>query len=306
MSATIVRGVRSNRRRVRTPLTSKRNAFLLLLPVLVLILVYKYGPIIQAMWASLNSYSVAGSPIGFVGMGNFERVLGDPAFINSLALTGAFVIIKIPLQIVLGISAAMLLRKTSAYNAFVRVTLVLPAVTPIAIIGIIFLFLFDREVGLTNAAISSLGLPRIGWLTQPGTAQLVITLASVWRDAGFTMLIYLAGLTAIPTEVLEAARVDGASGWQLTTRVILPLLQRSTQLAVVTTTIGAFQYFAPIFVLTQGGPQSATDVASFHIYQTAFVYFDQGSANAMALILVLLIIAVTAIELWLLRSRWEY
>ena len=110
----------------------------------------------------------------------------------------------------------------------------------------------------------------------------------------------------MPREVLEAARVDGASPWQTNTKVVLPLLQRSTQLAAVTTTIGAFQLFAPIFVMTQGGPQNATDVAAFHVYEEAFVFFNQGLANSMALILVSLLIVITGLELYLLRSRWEY
>ena len=296
----------TRRRRIRSPLDSYRNAVFLLAPTVALIFLYKYVPIGQAIWASLNAFSVAGNPLAFVGLDNFVHVLTDVSFLHSLALTVIFAAVKIPLQLALGLGAALLLYQSSAFNSVLRVVIVIPAITPIAIIGIIFLFLFDREVGLTNAFLTAFGVGRVSWLTTPATAQAVVAVASIWRDAGFTMLIYLAGLTAIPTQVREAARIDGANGWQSTTRIILPMLQRSTQLATVTTTIAAFQFFAPIFVLTRGGPQDATDVAAYHIYEQAFVFYDQGTANAMSVILVSLIVVITTVELYVLRSRWEY
>jgi len=296
----------TRRRKIRSPLDSYRNAAVLLAPTVALIFLYKYVPIGQAIWASLNAFSVAGNPLAFVGLNNFVHVLTDPSFLQSLALTVIFAAVKIPLQLTLGLGAALLLYRSSAFNSFLRVVLIIPAITPIAIIGIIFLFLFDREVGLTNAFLTAVGVGRVSWLTTPATAQAVVAVASIWRDAGFTMLIYLAGLTAIPAQVSEAARIDGANGWQSTTRIILPMLQRSTQLATVTTTIAAFQFFAPIFVLTRGGPQDATDVAAYHIYEEAFVFYDQGTANAMSVILVSLIVVITTVELYVLRSRWEY
>jgi ABC-type sugar transport system permease subunit len=296
----------TKKRRIRSPLASWRNAVLLLLPTVVLIAVYKYGPIGQALVASGQSFSVAGDPLGWIGLDNFARALGDETFLNSLGLTVAFAAIKIPVQLILGFALALFLFQSTKLNSFFRVIIMTPAVTPIAIIGIIFLFLFDREIGLTNAILDAFGMGRVGWLTEPHTAQFVVIFASIWRDVGFTMLFYLAGLTAIPQEVLEAARVDGANTWQRSTKIILPMVQRSTQLAAVSTTVAAFQFFAPIFILTRGGPQDATNVAAYNIYQQAFVFYDQGLANAMAVILVGIIIAITALELYLLRSRWEY
>lgn len=291
---------------MRSPLNSARNAALLLLPTVLLIAIYKYGPIGQAVIASGQNFSVAGIPLGWVGIGNFERALADGIFINSLWLTIAFAVIKIPLQLALGFFLAMFLFQSTRLNNFFRVIIITPAVTPIAIIGIIFLFLFDREVGLTNAVLTTFGIDRVGWLTEPHTAQFVVVFASIWRDAGFAMLFYIAGLTAIPQEVIEASRVDGANAFQRSTKVLLPMLQRSTQLAAVSTTVAAFQFFAPIFVMTRGGPQNATNVAAYNIYQQAFVFYDQGLANAMAVILLGVIIVITALELYLLRSRWEY
>jgi ABC-type sugar transport system permease subunit len=294
------------KRRVRRPTTSLGWALLLLAPTLILVGVYKYGPIGAAIWASTKFFTVAGQAQQSVGMDNFRTALSDADFQNSLLLTLGFAAVKIPLQLGLGFGAALLLFRTSRVNSFLRMIMVVPAVTPIVIVGVIFLFLFDREIGLTNTLLQLVGVGKIGWLTEPGPAKVVIVAVSVWRDAGFTMLIYLAGLTAVPQDILEAARIDGCTAWQRTRRVVLPLLQRSTQLAAVTTTIGAFQLFAPIFVMTRGGPRDATDVAAYHVYEQAFVFFNQGLANAMALVLVALLIVVTGVELFLLRARWEY
>jgi multiple sugar transport system permease protein len=293
-------------RRVRRPTNSLGWALLLLSPTLVLIGIYKYGPIGEALWASTKFFTVAGQAQQSVGTQNFHTALADSDFQHSLLLTVGFAVVKIPLQLGLGFGAALLLLRTSRVNSFLRMVMVVPAVTPIVIVGVIFLFLFDREIGLTNTLLQLVGVGKIGWLTRPDPAKFVIVAVSVWRDAGFTMLIYLAGLTAVPADVLEASRIDGCTGWQQVRLVIFPLLQRSTQLATVTTTIGAFQLFAPIFVLTRGGPQNATDVAAYHVYEQAFVFFNQGLANAMALVLVALLIVITGIELFLLRARWEY
>jgi ABC-type sugar transport system permease subunit len=281
-------------------------AFLLLAPTLILLMIYRYGPIGEAIWASTKFFTVAGQAQGSVGFGNFTAALSDSSFLHSLQLTVLFAVIKIPLQLALGFFAALLLFRGGRLNSFVRMVMVIPAVTPIVVVGVIFIFLFDREIGLTNTMLHLFGIGPIAWLTTPLPAWLVVVFVSVWRDAGFTMLIYLAGLTAVPQELLEASHIDGASSWQTTRRIVFPLLQRTTQLAAVTTTIAAFQLFAPIFVMTRGGPQHATDVAAYHVYEEAFVFFNQGSANAMALVLVALLIVITGIELVLLRARWEY
>jgi multiple sugar transport system permease protein len=304
----LVRLVRSPRRAraARLPTDSRLWAFLFLAPTLALIAIFKFWPIGEAVWASTKLFTVAGKAEHSVGSENFKTALTDPDFRHALLLTLSFAAIKIPLQLALGFGAALLLLTTSRINAALRMVMVVPAVTPIVIVGVVFLFLFDREIGLVNTMFQLVGVGKIGWLTQPTPAKVVIVAVSVWRDAGFTMLIYLAWLTAIPTDVLEAARIDGTSRLQQVRHVMLPLLQRSTQLATVTTTIAAFQLFAPIFVLTNGGPQHATDVAAFHVYEQAFVFFNQGLANAMALVLVGLLIVVTGVELFLLRARWEY
>lgn len=290
----------------RLPMNSARWAWLMLLPTLALVLVYKYGPILSAVQTATHDFNVAGVDLGSVGMDNFGQVLADPTFRESLGLTVLFAAVKVPLTLALGLGLALLLNRNSRVNALVRSGILIPAITPIVVVGLIFLFVFDKEIGIANALGSGLGLDRIGWLTEERPAQLVVLFVSMWRDAGFVMLVYLAGLGGIPESILEAARVDGCRPGQLTRRMVIPLLQRSTQFATTFATIAAFQFFAPIFVMTKGGPQGATNVAPYQIYQTAFTFFDWGNANAMSLILVVCILVVTAVELTLLRTRWEY
>lgn len=290
----------------RLPLFDARIGWAFMAPTVALILVYKYWPIVQAARTAQHDYSVAGIDLGSVGMGNFAEGLDDPTFLRSLALTGVFVLVKVPLTLVVGLALALLLLRSDRVNALVRTGVLIPAITPIVVVGLIFLFVFDREIGVANAIGAAVGVDRIGWLTQDQPARAVIVLVSLWRDAGFVMLVYLGGLGGIPENILEAARVDGCHGWQLLRRIVVPLLQRSTQFATTFATISAFQFFAPIFVMTKGGPQGATDVASFHVYETAFTFFDWGNANAMSLVLVAFIVMVTGLELWLLRTRWEY
>ena len=164
---------------------------LLLLPTLVLIGIYKYGPIGEAIWASTKVFNVGGHVIGTAGWSNFTQAFGDADFVHSLFLTVIFAAVKIPLQLMLGIGAALLLYNSSRINSFLRVMMVIPAVTPIVIVGILFLFLFDKEIGLTNTLLHLVGVGKIGWFTQPGPARAVVVFVSIWRDAGFTMLIYL-------------------------------------------------------------------------------------------------------------------
>ena len=129
---------------------------------------------------------------------------------------------------------------------------------------------------------------------------------SLWRDTGFVMLVFLAGLQSIPEELLEAARLDGSTWWQEFVHVTVPLLQRSVQFATVFITLAAFQFFAPIYAMTRGGPRGATDVVAYHLYETAFDFFDWGLASAMSVVIVALLIVITAVELRVLRPRWEY
>lgn len=293
-------------KRLRLPTASLWRALLFMSPLLLLLIVFKYLPMASAFWSSTRLYLAAGQPVGSAGLDNYVAIFRDAAFRDSLLRTLAFVALKVPLQLAVGLAAALLVSRTSRFNTFVRSSVFLPTVTAIVVVAVMFSFLFDRELGVVNGVLDAAGLPRVDWLFEPHTAQLVILLLSVWRDAGFVMLVFLAGLQAVPLSVLEAARIDGAGTWQELRHVTVPLLSRSFQFAVVFSTLAVVQLVAPILVMTSGGPRNATDLASYHAYEEAFRFFDWGTTSAMSVVLLALLVVLTFAELRLLRSRWEY
>lgn len=290
----------------RLPTHSLAGALLFLSPAIILVLLFKFWPIAVAVWNSGQTFDLAGNPLGWLGLDNYQRAIEDASFRDSLLLTLRFVAIKLPLQLIIGLLVAQLVAGPGQLNRVVRSVVFIPTVTSIIVVGVLFSFLFDREIGIVNATLSALGLDKVPWLLEPRLAQLVMLALSLWRDTGFVMLVFLAGLQSIPEELLEAARLDGSTWWQELAYVTVPLLQRSVQFATVFVTLAAFQFFAPIYAMTRGGPRGATDVVAYHLYETAFDFFDWGLASAISVIIVALLVAITAVELRLLRAKWEY
>lgn len=277
-----------------------------LLPALVLMALFKLWPIGAAVVASTGDYNPGGLRVGTSGLANFHAVLTDDRFAWGMWLALLAAVAKVPVQIALGLAAALLLRANSRLNSLTRAVIVSPMFLGLPVTTFLFAYLFDFNVGFVNAVLTGLGLPRVGWLNDPQPAQVVILGLSVWRDVGLTMLVFLAGLTAIPRDVASAARLDGAGPVALLFTMTLPLLARSFQFAVVLTTLASFQLLVPILMLTHGGPSGATDIASYQIYESAFVYFDLGRASAMSLLLMGGLFVVIALQMRWLRVEWSY
>jgi multiple sugar transport system permease protein len=290
----------------RLPTRSASRALLFLAPAIVLVGLFHYLPILTALYNSTQLFTVAGEPLGSAGADNYRTVLGDATFRTSLLLTLGFVAVKVPVQLALGLLAAVLVQRQTRFNRFVRSTVFLPTVTAMVVVSIIFTYLFDRELGAVNALLTGVGLGRADWLLEPQLAQVVMVALSLWRDVGLVMLVFLAGLQAIPSQLVDAARIDGATAWQEVRYIVTPLLARSFQFAVVFCTIAAVQFVAPIQIMTQGGPEGATRLASYHVYEEAFRFFDWGATSAMSMVLIAILLVVTQIELRVLRPRWEY
>lgn len=296
------------------PMTRKPPAFLqgwgpalmFLAPVLVMLVLFKLWPIVAAIWSSTGLFDPGGNRIGSVGLENFELALEDERFRHGLCLNLLSALAKVPLQIAIGLGAALMLSANTSGNAFARAMIVSPVFFGLPVTTFIFAYMFDTNVGVINAALSSIGLPRVAWLTQEVPAQMLVLGLSIWRDVGLTMLVFLAGLTVIPVQIVQAAKLDGAGPLAILFTITLPLLARSFQFAVVLATLASFQMLVPVMMLTKGGPTGATDLASFQIYETAFAYFDLGRASAMSLILLAGLIVVIALELRWLAVKWTY
>lgn len=281
-------------------------ALAFLAPALLLMVLFKLWPILSAMGASLGEFNPAGTRVGDAGLANFQYALGDERFRHGLWLNLLAGLVKVPLHLVLGLTAALLVQQRGTASYLLRTLLISPLFLGLPVTSLLFAYIFDSRVGFANAFLGTMGIDPIAWLTSERPAQFVVIALAVWRDIGLTTLTFLAGLSAIPKDILAAARLDGAGPITLLWTMVWPLLARSVQLVVVMTTLGSFQLVVPVVMLTSGGPSNATDLASFQIYETGFEYFDFGRASAMSLILVATLFVIVALELRWLRVDWKY
>jgi len=272
-----------------------RTAYLLLAPSLFGICAFLVLPILVVAGLALQRWDLIG-PRTFVGFDNFVAVAVDGRFARSLLITAVFVAIVIPAQTVLGLVAALLLNRGLRGSPAFRVLYVLPWICAPLVLGVVWRWVLAPTDGALNALIGR----RVEWLADPALALPSVAAVTVWTHVGYVALFFSAGLRAIPDTVHEAAMLDGAGSWQRFWRVTLPLLRPTTFFVLVTQIIATFQVFDSVYALTpNGGPQGVTDVVAGRIYYEAFEQRAVGQAAVMALVLFVLLVAVT-----LVQQRW--
>ena len=294
-----------------TKLWSPRNryyliAFLFILPAIINFTVFRYLPIIAAARSSLWQYSLLGGYRDFIGLQHYSNMMEDPYFWKSMNVTAMFVIMKVPIQVLFSLMLAILLQKETRSSAIVRSAVFTPVVTSVVVVSIIWAMMYHSQLGLINSILSTFGIPRQVFLTDPNRALPALTAMMIWKDLGFSMIIIMAGLKGIPTVYREAAIVDGAGPWQIMWNITLPLLKRVLMFVVVTQTIFSFQNFVPVYVMTKGGPIDSTKVIVYYIYQFGFLFQDMGYASAMSIVTLLILLVVSVIQMRLFRSDVEY
>ena len=273
-------------------------------PALVVFVVFMFLPLILTFWYSLHSYRGFGS-MKWIGFTNFTDIATDPTFWSALINTVVFTAISVPIGVVLGLGAAMLLDKIMPARGFYRALFYVPVVISGVAAGIIFLRLFDPLIGILNQFLAALHLSEVDWQGN-GTAALVsIIVVTTWQGVGFGMVVYLAGLQGIPRELLEAASVDGATGWVQFRRITWPLLRPTTFFFVVYSIIVSFQVFDVVYVLTRGGPGTSTTFLVQYAYDQGFNQRHQGYAAAIGVIIYLIVLAFTVAQWRLSRGRDE-
>ena len=284
--------------------------YLLLLPTVALLFTFTLYPLLQGLWMSLfrrGLVVVAQVPESiptFVGTDNYLQLFGDKEFVYSLLRTVLFVVVAVPLQLVASLSLALMLAPQSRFNAVMRTIVFFPSMISGLIIGVIWAWLFARNSGLVNYGLSLVGIEAVPWLEQDQLAQAAVVVAWVWGGAGFNMMILIAGLTAIPRDLYEAAAIDGTSRWRTFTRITLPLLEPSLVVVIVLGVIGAFQVYEIVVSLTTGGPGRATVFLVQNIYETAFKKPNQaGLAAAQSGVLFVILMVLTIIQLRVARRR---
>lgn len=277
---------------------------LFLSPWIIHFVVLELFPFLASLYYSLTVYTLLKPPV-FVGLDNYTTLFfQDPLFWTSMFNTIYYMVLAVGLATIVGIGLAMLLNLKVRGMAVYRTIFYLPSVTPLVALSIVWLWLYNSQYGIINNALSAIGLPTIGWLSDPAWAKIGLVLVSLWGVGG-AVIIYLAGLQDIPQDLYEAAEIDGANSWDKTMNVTLPLLSPVILFNVITGMIGAFQYFTQAFIMTGGGPGDSTLMYSLYLYFNAFRYFKMGYASAMAWILFLLVMAFTLL-VFRSSARWVY
>jgi len=293
------------RRQGRFSLTrQEKAAIVFILPLMIPMTIYWIIPSLASLYYSLTNYSVV-MPTAWVGLGNFRRMMDDGLFWRSIKNTVYFTVGNIPLTMLFGLILALSVNAGIHARNLFRVVFYLPLVTSTIALSMVWLWLFDPNFGLLNAFLKVLGIHPQMWLQSTSQAIPSIVIMSVWGGVGGAMIIYLAGLQGIPESLYEAARVDGANRWQLIRNITLPMLKPVTLYVLVTSIIGSFQIFGPIYAMTDGGPAFATTTIVHQIYVNGFRYFNMGYAAAQSWVLFLLLLGLSLFNLRLMRSGME-
>jgi multiple sugar transport system permease protein len=277
-------------------------------PALTMIAVFFLLPVAAALALSLTDFDIyALADIGnlrFVGLDNYIGLLHTPLFWKALGNTLYFVVVGVPLSIVVSLGAALLLHsKLGRFKGFFRTAFFAPVVTTVVAVAVIWRYLFHTRYGLVNWALGGLGIEPVDWLGDPHWAMPTIIVFAVWKNFGYNMIIFLAGLQSIPEDLYEAARIDGASAWRQFLHVTLPMLGPVLLLVAILTMSGYFQLFAEPYVMTQGGPLQSTVSVLYLMYEEGFKWWNLGNASAVAFLLFVLMASVTSALFWFARRK---
>ena len=280
--------------------------WLLLSPAAVLLTTFAFYPSIATLWSSLFSRHTRRKPSEFVGGENYADLFADPTFWivvkNNLLYAG----ITIPVSIIIALSMALWANSKLPAKGFLRTAYFTPTVLPMIAAANLWLFFYTPGLGVLDQIGSLFGLPTVNWLGQPETALWAIIIVTIWKEAGFFMIFYLAALQTIPADLKEAADIEGTSRWTYTRRIVLPLLMPTTLFIIVNALINSVKLIDHLFILTKGGPNDASKLILYYIYEMAFAFFDAPHAAALTIIILMVLGIVAAIQFTFLDRRTHY
>lgn len=282
------------------------HTWTLLAPWVITLGVFWLYPLVYAFVLSLSDYKTLTNEIAFVGFDNYRRALQDKDFWNALSNTAIFTVGTVPVTTALAIALALAVRRSSPrFAAFFRASFFLPSVTSLVVIALVFTNLYSRD-GYVNAICAMMGVPYPvdGWLLSTSTALPAIMAMDVWISAGYYMVLFLAGMEAIPKDLYESAELIGANAWQQFRRITLPLLRPTLLFVVVINSIKSFQVFVEVYVMTKGGPLGATSTLVYEVYHQAFEQSDSmGYASAIAYLIFLILMVVSLLQMRFFKGR---
>jgi multiple sugar transport system permease protein len=263
-----------------------------LLPGMLYLVALRIVPALFTFYLSLTNWNLTkrGGP-SFIGLQNYADIWKDQPFLDSIARTILFTVVATSIELVLGFAVALFVHRDMIGKNILRAALLTPMVITPSIVGVIWSIMFQSSVGPLNWFLGLLGVPPIGWLTSPDMAMVSIIITDVWHWTPFIFLLCLSAMQMIPADLYESAEVDGASRWQMLREITLPMVRDTMIVAFILRSMEAFELFAEPFVMTGGGPGSATETISVHIYKSAFLFFQMGYAGAMVVVSIAILIA---------------
>lgn len=280
--------------------------YALVLPTLAFVALFTLWPTLRVASDSLSVESAFSRAATFAGSRNYELLLADPGFREVILNTLAYVLVTVPVSVVLALLLALELDRPLRAIGLYRLAFFHPTVLPMVSAATIWLFMYAPGYGLVNLFVATLGIASQNWLGDPHLALPALMATGIWKQTGYFMLFYLAGLQGLPREVFDAANLDGASRFQTLRRLTLPLLTGTTLFVTTIAVIDAFQTVDQIYIMTGGGPTNATNMLLFDVYQTLFSFLDVGRASALSIILIVTLLVFSVANFVSLERRASY
>ncbi len=277
------------------------TAYAFLAPAMSILFVFVIWPIIDVFWQSLHNTTFVPPASAYSGVSNFRSLFDDPQFWTDLRTTAIYTVVTVPLTMTAALAVALGLRRNNLASRLLRTVYFLPALSSLAVMGLIWGYMLTPNIGVLNYWLHGLGIAAPDWLGTTTWALPSVIAVGVWVSLGYDMVIFVAGRQGIPEEYYEAARIDGATGWQQFRHVTLPLLAPTTMFVLITSVIGAFQAFDQIYVMTNGGPLYSTETLVIYMYRYAFQNFQIGYGCAVAVVLFVIVLVFTIFEVRMFR-----
>jgi multiple sugar transport system permease protein len=280
-----------------------RTALLALIPSFVIFCAFTIYPIFCSLYLSFFNASLLSSTRTYVGFNNYINLLQNPTFQKAVKNTVHYTIGVVPIGIALSLCIAVLLNNKLRFRDFFRAAFFAPVVTSMVAVSIVWTWMLEPNYGLVNSLLAKLGIAGPGWLTDPAWAMTSVILLSIWKNLGFNMVIFLAGLQNIPAEVNESADLDGVTSFQRLRYITIPMMRGPIGFATIVSMIKSMQVFGQIYVMTGGGPANSTMVVVYYLYQQAFEFYRSGYASAVAWVLFVAILVLTLVQNRLIKSQ---
>jgi sn-glycerol 3-phosphate transport system permease protein len=296
----------STKRARRLRIGAAALPYLLVLPTLFFVVVFTVYPTLRVFYDSLFLSNQAVQTPRFIGVGNYIALFTDDSFQQVLLNTFFYAVVTVPVSIVLALVLAILLNRKFRALGLYRLAYFYPAILPMVSAASIWLFMYTPDYGLVNIFMKMLHLPDLNWLGEPTLALPALMIVGIWKQTGYFMIFYLAGLQALPHDVFEAAELDGAGAFAQARHLTLPLLAGTTVFVSTIAVINAFQTVDQVYIMTGGGPNDATNMLLFNLWQTLFSFYDVGRASAISVVLIAALLLFTVTNFFLSEQRATY